>query len=585
MARYYEWVLGWWGRLAPKWRIAGMAGFTLVLVAASVAGYRQWHYMQHDNRFCTTCHLMLDPFQRFSRSVHAKLECHNCHEGRLPEQLHQLWLTAVDRPTAIGRHARVPNEVCARCHVQGDSTRWKIIAATAGHRIHLESKDPRLAGMRCVECHGVSLHEFAPVDRTCLQKGCHDANLIRLGRMGQLTELHCTTCHNFLASAPGLAVDSLGKPLTPRAVQCLSCHAMQVQIKGLDIAHDPHGGVCGWCHNPHTQTKPQDVTCTSGTCHTTWRTVSFHVGVPHPERCTTCHEPHSWSVNGKNCVRCHADIPRQAPTRGRKAALFPSAPPGRSLVLAPEGADRSMAPSVAPPARHSHSLLVTAATAVADFASAGAVVWPDTGPAQGGRAARPGAPAVRFSHGDHRTESCSSCHSSRVRHGELLVRSAADCARCHHTGPTREQCATCHRGANAPPASLQTAQTYRLAAQSATVTRRLPFDHQRHQAFACVRCHTNPVSRAADGADCASCHASHHRAGADCVACHAGANPMAAHKPADHPNCASTACHGTRAANLPATREMCLMCHTAQTRHAPGKVCEQCHQVTARGTR
>jgi hypothetical protein len=171
-----------------------------------------------------------------------------------------------------------------------------------------------------------------------------------------------------------------------------------------------------------------------------------------------------------------------------------------------------------------------------------------------------------------------------VRHGELLVKSPTDCARCHHSGAGREQCATCHRGAAFAPASVQTERTYRLAAKSTAVTRRLPFEHQRHQAVACLRCHTNPVTRAAEGADCASCHTNHHRAEANCVACHAGANPVAAHKPSDHPNCASASCHGARAANLPFSREMCLMCHTTQTRHAPGKVCEQCHKVMARGT-
>jgi hypothetical protein len=90
---------------------------------------------------------------------------------------------------------------------------------------------------------------------------------------------------------------------------------------------------------------------------------------------------------------------------------------------------------------------------------------------------------------------------------------------------------------------------------------------------------------APEGAACAACHANHHRPDANCVACHAGANPIAVHKPSDHLNCASASCHGARAANLPATREMCLMCHTNQTNHAPGKVCENCHAVTARGTR
>jgi hypothetical protein len=549
MTRYYAWILERWRRLALRWRIAAATGVTLLLVGASLAGYHQWSYMQHDNRFCTSCHLMVDPFQRFSRSVHATLECHNCHEGRIPEQLHQLWLTVVERPSAIGRHARVPNEVCARCHVQGDSTRWRIIAATAGHRMHLESRNPKLKDMRCVECHGVSLHEFAPVDRTCLKTGCHDANTIRLGRMGQLTQLHCTTCHNFLAAAPTLAVDSLGKPLTPRAAQCLACHAMQSQIRGLDVGRDPHSGVCGYCHNPHTQMKPQDVTCTSAGCHATWRQVSFHVGVPHPERCTTCHQPHSWRVEGQNCVRCHANIPREAPSRAR-----------RSL-----------------------SLLITAPTALADFASTAPVGLDDSlSPAQGGRTrASPGS-SVRFTHGDHRGQACSSCHSSRVRHGELLVKSAVDCARCHHTGAGRDQCATCHSGPGRAPVTHETQRTFRISAKNATVTRRLPFEHQRHQSVACVRCHTNPVSRAPEGADCASCHANHHRPEANCVACHAGANGLTTHKVTDHAGCASAGCHAARGAGLPASREMCLMCHTTQTRHAPGKACEQCHKVLAR---
>ena len=549
MTRYYEWVLGWWRRLTPAWRITLAAGAAIVTLGTSLAGYHQWEYMQHDNRFCTTCHLMQDPFQRFSRSAHASLECHSCHEGRLPEQLHQLWMTAVEHPKTIGRHAYVPNAVCARCHITGDSTRWKIIAATAGHRVHLESKDPRLKGMQCVACHGVSLHQFGAVDNTCLQAGCHTQNTIRLHKMSQLSDLHCTTCHNFLAEAPGIAVDSLGQPLTPRAAQCLSCHEMQGQIQGLDIAHDPHKGVCGDCHNPHTQREPQDVTCTTAGCHANWRAVSFHKGVPNPERCITCHQPHSWLVDGKNCIRCHANIPRERPTPGKLA------PATRTSLAAP--------------------------TAVADLASAD-----DTDLIaellQGGRQGRRAAgAAVRFSHGDHRGQACSTCHSSRVQHGQLLIRSIADCQRCHHSGPERAQCATCHDVAALSRSTLQARQTFQLVAKSAVVTRDLPFPHQRHQAFACVRCHTDPVSRAPDGAQCAGCHASHHTATATCRACHGAADALTLHKVTDHPNCASAACHGARAQGLPDSREMCLTCHAAQVRHVPGQQCDQCHKVLA----
>ena len=415
--------------------------------------------------------------------------------------------------------------------------------------MHLESKDPRLKGMRCVECHGVSLHEFAPVDRTCGQAGCHEHNTIQLGRMGQLSELHCTTCHNFLAEARTFSVDSLGRPLTPAAAQCLACHAMQEKMKAMDIGRDPHNGVCGDCHHPHTQTKPQDVNCTNAGCHAGWQRVSFHIGVPHPERCTTCHQPHNWRVEGQNCVRCHANVAREAPNRARRISLAP------------------------------HTRL-TAPTAVADFASA-AAGWlqdvPDQNPQI--RRAPPGGAAPRFSHGDHRGQMCASCHSSRVRHGELLVNSVADCQRCHHSGPERTQCSTCHDVAALDRATLQTEQSFLVVAKHATEARRLPFEHARHQGFPCAQCHNNPLSRAPDGAACATCHASHHRPAANCAACHAGANGLTTHKVADHPNCASASCHGSRAANLPATREMCLMCHTAQARHVPGKVCEQCHKV------
>src|SRR5512137_1790246 len=137
MARFYEQVLGlWdrlWGRLGRRGRIAALALVALALLGSAAAGYRQWNYMQHDNTFCTTCHLMRDPFQRFTKSAHAKLECHSWHRASIQEEVHQLYSVIVDRPTEIKKHAFVPNKVCGSCHIQGDSTRWRIIANTAGH--------------------------------------------------------------------------------------------------------------------------------------------------------------------------------------------------------------------------------------------------------------------------------------------------------------------------------------------------------------------------------------------------------------------------------------------------------------------
>ena len=528
-----SWVVARWLSLARRWQIALVAGFSLALLVASAAGYRQWHFMQHDNRFCTSCHLMQDPYERFTRSAHARLECHNCHRGKFSEQMRQLYATVVERPTAVTDHAEVPNEVCGACHIRGDSTRWKIIASTAGHRKHLESNNPRLRGLQCTTCHGVSVHEFASADRTCGQAGCHPDKLYRLGKMGSVAELHCTTCHNYLADARTVAFDSLSRPLTPAARQCVSCHAMQRQLQNLDIGLEPHRGVCGDCHNPHVQATPQQVSCTRGSCHTAWRSVSFHVGVPHPERCTVCHQPHSWRVEGANCTRCHAGaIARTASAQQVQAMISRSA--GTSPVTGPPPVPRTM-PS--------------------------------------------------FSHALHRGQACASCHSSSLRHGQLMVRSVADCQRCHHAAPGREQCNTCHAPATLRRPLSTRPRLLRLAVNNASETRSIPFDHARHGGVACAQCHTNPVSRVPEEGVCASCHSSHHQATSACTTCHGGANAIARHTAASHTSCASAACHGERASGLPASREFCLTCHSAQARHQPGRVCETCHHVITPGTR
>lgn len=551
-------LYGRWEGLSRGWRVAVVGGGLTLLVGSSIAGYRQWHYMQHDNGFCLSCHLMSDPFERFNRSAHSKIECHDCHRATMQEQLHQLTAVVFDNPTEIKKHAHVPNERCETCHVQGDSTRWEQIQATAGHRVHLESGDSALLGMMCTDCHSVSVHEFASADRTCLKSGCHPDAKVYLGRMGDL-QIYCTTCHNFLASAPGLAFDSLGQPLTPQSQQCFSCHEMRQRLAGMEVAADPHRGVCGDCHNAHDQREAREVGCATATCHADWRSVSFHVGVPHPEQCATCHLPHSWRVDGQNCLRCHARIGREAPTRrpARQRSSHDAAP----VVVAAAG-----------DAGWVVALHAASTPAPGADQEPGAAVAPAVRP--------PRADIPRFSHGDHRGQTCASCHSSRVRHGELLVKSGQDCQRCHHAGPTRQNCVACHAGA-AAQRSAPNPRTMRLTAGGTTVTRRIRFDHLRHGSIECAQCHTDPLSRTANAADCTGCHAQHHTATSDCVTCHASANALATHRLDAHGTCASAGCHAQRAAGLPSSREACLVCHQAQQTHQPGKLCDQCHQAGA----
>jgi hypothetical protein len=190
------------------------------------------------------------------------------------------------------------------------------------------------------------------------------------------------------------------------------------------------------------------------------------------------------------------------------------------------------------------------------------------------------APAVRnFRHSLHNDVPCSGCHSSRMRHGEVMIRSEQDCEKCHHVGPSREECTQCHniarfrRGAPEP-------RTFQITASRATITLRMRFDHQQHGEIPCQRCHGDAMSRAPIGADCAGCHSQHHGATADCTQCHQGANALAKHTVADHTRCSTPACHGQQAQTLPASsREACLVCHSAQRQHIPGRACITCHPV------
>lgn len=206
----------------------------------------------------------------------------------------------------------------------------------------------------------------------------------------------------------------------------------------------------------------------------------------------------------------------------------------------------------------------------------------ETAPLQGDRGPPPARTLPPFSHRDHLRQNCASCHSSRVRHGELMVGSARDCQRCHHAGPQREQCASCHRSVAARRGAAPE-RTFTLAAGGRTVTRRIRFDHQRHFAVSCVHCHSNALTRAPDSADCAGCHAQHHGPTADCTTCHGAANALTTHRRGDHTGCATAQCHGPRAAGLPTPREACLICHAAQTTHMPGRSCDQCHRAAAGG--
>jgi hypothetical protein len=279
--------------------------------------------------------------------------------------------------------------------------------------------------------------------------------------------------------------------------------------------HDPHGGACGACHDPHEQTTPAQAvqSCAAGGCHTQVETITaFHRGLAPGvlSNCTTCHSAHVFAAP-TDCLQCHADIYQRRP------------------VVAAQQVGR----------------------------------------------VRPG--AVTFEHAQHRGVECSACHDTAQRHGAVAITSFAECRECHHTAPVAQPCTRCHeRGELRQPYRIAQRVDFSVAPAQ---TRQLPFDHQQHLAEACNACHTPSLTQSAAGISCRSCHEQHHRPTTNCRACHEtpppGAHTIRAHISCTGAGCHQP----LPFTGVPRTRQLCLSCHTDLVNHMPGRNCIECHVV------
>ncbi len=545
-----------------------LGAVVLILIAGTAAtGTATWNYTQHSNDFCTGCHVMNPAFQRFSseENKHAKLSCHDCHQQPLSASTRQLYLWVAERPERIGKHAKVPDRVCRTCHVTGDTAKWQHIAATAGHRVHLESDSSALDKIQCVTCHGQEVHRFAPPKETCGQSGCHkpaETDIV-LGKMATQTMRHCTSCHDFTADVPALATrDSAAGTLVPGKPKCLGCHEMRRVLADFDEGKDPHGGKCGTCHNPHTQKRPSEATsCAAAGCHDTWRNVPFHVGSSHKrggETCATCHIPHQSRLDASDCEGCHLRVR----ARGKLAppVRFDTARAARRSAL-PRDTSRDESPLREPP-------LVPAPSEAVQ----GDDGPPDEEPAP--------VAADSFPHERHAAKfACLECHETGAGHGKLTFERPRGCFLCHHQSPSPDRCASCHRAEKygAPKLATVTITVPGHAPRPRSVT----FLHAKHTSRSCLDCHTTPVTMApgATKAQCKDCHTNHHAAGRECSSCHRLADPAVEHRPVDVAHQRCDACHtGTTIAELTPTRSLCATCHVAKAKnHYDERECTTCH--------
>jgi nitrate/TMAO reductase-like tetraheme cytochrome c subunit len=298
-------------KLSPS--VLGLVGVGVLSFVGAMGyyAYETYDYVQHDNEFCVSCHLMVDPSERFAQSTHQELGCKACHKPSLIERSTMGLTQLVRMPTKLGVHAEVPNETCAECHIDGDPETWSQIAKSAGHEVHLGSEDRTLQGLQCVECHSRSVHVFTTTDETCGQSGCHEDRELRLGGMRDLT-VHCVVCHGFSAE---ISEASEGDVLAPNRDTCLTCHEMQALMDLPDP--DPHGGACADCHNAHVDTTPHEAvtSCVSNGCHSELDvSTHFHEEVEQTilEDCTSCHTAHDFHIDGSDCLACHEDILRES---------------------------------------------------------------------------------------------------------------------------------------------------------------------------------------------------------------------------------------------------------------------------------
>jgi len=658
-------VLGWgWPRRKEigQWLVSRSRNVKLALVGAAVAavalattaGYQSYQFVETDKRFCNGCHIFVASGQRFVTAdsgnytivpmlegKHDSLGCHTCHPLKpMKEAVKLLFWMSGFREKEIPPHARVPRQICEQCHVRGraeDKDRWKAIAATAGHRIHLESDSSALKGkVECLTCHALTAHRFPPADSTCGQSNCHKVSETRiiLGKMKDVGDFHCVGCHQFTAYVPALATrDSAASTLVPAIKSCFRCHAMQQRLPDFDERKDPHKGTCGMCHDPHTQTRPAETvkTCSTRECHGLWNQIPFHYGAQHrgkAQQCTLCHPAHAARVDAADCVGCHQRVRDYAP--GQR--LFPPLPFDtlealrHSLAPEPPVAKPERPNKVkgdAPPSDDSPGRALSARRAlpsdsfshprrrVRDYASGqrlfpplpfdtlealrhslapeppvakperpnkvkgDAPPWDD--PPRRGVSALPALPSDTFAHPLHKKLACLTCHLS-TSGSKLTFEPPRGCQICHHQNPARTDCARCHEEGSLP--EVVAVQVSIAAAGKPERERTVAFRHERHADLHCIDCHGQPVSLApVDSAvSCQGCHEKHHEANRDCATCHRTASITVAHARPARVHVACDACHATAAiAALKPTRSLCLACHGPAVDHNPKRECSSCH--------
>ncbi len=589
------------GSLARRWRglerrsRALLAMIAVLVVVIAPAVHRLHRYMQYDPGFCTaSCHASM-PTHELRNGIHKGVNCAKCHQLRFGESARQYLLTATRGPTAVTPHGSVTSAQCAACHTSGDGSKMQV-AATVGHRSHLEGKEK----IDCVKCHASKDHVLSPHD-TC--KTCHEKVEIREQAMEGIP---CLSCHNFLSKTGGRL------PLVSH--DCTRCHdteaAIQRSPRFSEIKKAPevskamiHGNLfaCSLCHNPHKKTDElrsateQCIRCHGLTARTSITELASEHSAPH-RGCTSCHRPHGVRAEvGNSCSRCHETpaVPGAFPsTADRHPRCSTCHKPHEFEASAKDcaGCHDNEATKIASWNAKTHSNCVSChpphSRYVDSKSNPSEVPCRQCHALYTGHGHREGCVACHDPHlAKKQTKTCVSCHApvfaTMSAGGGAHETSCDGCHPTHSFAGASARCAKCHETQGQKVATARVPQHMQCASchtshdfsASASVN-------------ACSKCHADANAEVHKGA-CADCHASHGSpfvANTSCLKCHA---TMSKEHLGKHNKCSS--CHK---GHEPAKRAVgkCTLCHEAQIasvlawRPSEHQKCTSCHAEYGRSS-
>jgi cytochrome b subunit of formate dehydrogenase len=280
--------------------------FAMVALSAAIRPAQAAEKLLNDD--CLDCHSENNNFKKingksvalpafptndFSRSVHANLQCVDCHAG-IKELLHS---------------SDVPPAVCTGCHEQKGN--HEQAAKDYAASIHGMSHSMGASGAAgCVDCHGshniLAVKDPAsPVYKLNLPRTCAKCHS-NPGLTSEYQMKYPQAADQYMDSIHGQALLKMGLIVAPSCNDCHDVHDIKRAVdRDSPINHQNVAKTCGKCHVGIEETYNQSV-----------HGQLLAKGDNRAPVCTDCHTAHQIgdpqnnnfkAISDQRCGKCHAD--------------------------------------------------------------------------------------------------------------------------------------------------------------------------------------------------------------------------------------------------------------------------------------